>query len=269
MDRLGIEFITVLGMPPVEFVALAADLGCHHIGLGLAPMVANPHHYPLWSLRQDAALCRATAAALRDHNVSVSLGEGFIIRPGVDMRDMQADADAMAELGAKTLNALSIDPDEGRSCDQFAIFAEMARQRGMQATIEFGPLMAVSTLAGALAVIAKVGQPHFRLLIDTMHLIRSGATAADLAALDPNLIGYIQLCDAPLISRYASYADEARNERLAPGQGELPLREILQAVPKHLVVGLEVPMVKQAEAGLSPRDRLAPCIAAARACIEG
>ena len=32
---IGIEFISVLGLPPVEFVHLAAGLGCDHVGTSL------------------------------------------------------------------------------------------------------------------------------------------------------------------------------------------------------------------------------------------
>jgi hypothetical protein len=31
LTDLGIEVQTVLGMPPVEFINLAADLGCSHV----------------------------------------------------------------------------------------------------------------------------------------------------------------------------------------------------------------------------------------------
>jgi hypothetical protein len=53
-------------------------------------------------------------------------------------------------------------------------------------------------------------------------------------------------------------------ERLAPGDGELPLAEILAAVPTDVVVGLEIPMRRLAECGVGPIDRLRPCVAAAR-----
>ena len=43
--NLGIEFLTVFGLHPVEFVHLAADLGCRHIGIGLSPLPINPHRY--------------------------------------------------------------------------------------------------------------------------------------------------------------------------------------------------------------------------------
>ena len=44
MDRLGIEMLSVFGMPPIEFVDLTADLGCRYITTGMvgfAP-VNNP-----------------------------------------------------------------------------------------------------------------------------------------------------------------------------------------------------------------------------------
>jgi hypothetical protein len=34
MDRLGIELLSVFGMPPVDFVNLAASLGCRYISVG-------------------------------------------------------------------------------------------------------------------------------------------------------------------------------------------------------------------------------------------
>ena len=100
-----------------------------------------------------------------------------------------------------------------------------------------------------------------------MHLIRSGASAADLAALDPSLISYAQLCDVPLKSPYPSYGYEAAFERLCPGEGELPLKDIIAALPKDVTIGLEIPMLAKAEAGLTAHDRLAPCLTAAVALM--
>lgn len=263
-DRIGIEFVSVFGLPPVDFVALAADLGCRHIGLALAPMGVNPHGYPAWSLREDASLRRDMIAAMGDRGVSISMGEGFMVRPGADISKAAADLDVMRELGVPRVNVLGADPDLKRTFDQFALFVEMAGARGLDTIVEFIPGMPVGDLPTALAAIRHVGKPNFRLLIDTMHLARSGSTAADIAALDPNLIGYIHLCDVPRVSKYASYGEEARDHRLPPGKGELPLRDILAALPRDLVVGLEVPMLEEAQAGVGPHQRLSGCVDAAR-----
>src|ERR1700755_3545544 len=96
IERLGIEHQTVFGLPPVEFVNLAADLGCRYIAAVLTGNPVNPHGYAPFSLRDDATLRRRTAAALRDRGVSISLAEGFTVRPGSDMRGCAADLDLLA-----------------------------------------------------------------------------------------------------------------------------------------------------------------------------
>lgn len=264
-NRLGIDLLSVLGMPPVEFVNLAADLGCHYISTGLSSgLPFNPHGYAPFSLRDDAALRREMIAAMRDRNVSISLGEGFAVRGGVDTRDCGADLDVMAELGITVINAVSMEPDQGRSFEQLGILVGLAASRGMVTTIEFVPGLAIADLPTALKAIQAVGSPDFRLLIDMMHLVRSGGGAKDIAALDPASIGYIQLCDVPLVPKTANYMQEAMCSRLAPGKGELPLLDILAALPRDQVIGLEVPMLAEAQAGIGPQERLAPCVEAAR-----
>jgi len=262
--RLGIEQLSVFGLPPVDFVNLAADLGCDCISTGLTGIGYNPHGYPAFSLRDDVGARREMRSAMRDRGVAISLGEGCIIRPDSDIRAAAGDMDLMQELGVERLNTVSMDPDLGRSLDQLALFAEMAAERGMAATIELCPALTINTLGAAVAAVRHVGRPDFSLLLDTMHLGRSGATADELAALDPGLIGYVQLCDAPRMPSEPNYLREATFERMAPGEGEMPLRAYLEVLPPGLTVSLEVPSRKQAEAGIGPEIRLRRCVDAAR-----
>jgi sugar phosphate isomerase/epimerase len=267
MSLLGIESLSVFGLPPVQFVGLAADLGCAYISTGLRPMGGSPHGYPMWSLKEDRALRREMIAAMRDRGVSISLGEGFSVRAEMDAQDRAADLDVMCELGVKRINTVSMDPDLSRTFDQFATLAEMAEAVGVETTLEFGPGLTIADLPSAVAAVRHVERPNFRLLIDTMHLVRSGSDTADLAALDPNMIGYAQLSDVPLVSRYSNYMEEAMFERMIPGTGELPLPDILAALPPHLVLGLEVPERSQALAGVGPRERLGRCVEGARSLL--
>ena len=87
---------------------------------------------------------------------------------------------------------------------------------------------------------------------------------ADLARIDLARIGYVQLCDVPMPAKTDDYGAEARHNRLPVGEGDLPLREFVKALPENLQIGLELPMVAKAQAGISVRDALAPSIAAAR-----
>jgi sugar phosphate isomerase/epimerase len=264
MPKLGIENISVFGLPPVEFVNLAADLGCEHISTGLISFGYNPHGYAPFSLRDDAALRREMIAAMHDRGVSISLGEGLTVRPGGDVRDYASDLDIMYELGVRRINTVSMDPDLSRSFDQFGALAEMAAERGVETTTELAPSLTVADLPTALAAVRHVGRPDFKLLIDTMHLVRSGSTAADIAAVDPELIGYVQICDAPLKPRFESYFEESMYERMAPGTGELGLLEIVAALPRDRVFALETPLRSEAEAGVGPHERLGRCVEATR-----
>lgn len=264
MYRIGIENISVFGLPPVEFVTLASDLGCQHISTGLTGFDFGIHAYPSFSLREDAALRREMQAVMRDTGVSISLGEGCTIRPGVVAADYARDLDLFAELGTERINTVSMEPDFGRTCAEFAQMAEMTAERGLRITTEFAPALAIGDLPTAVEAVRRIGRPDFRLLIDTMHLVRSGGGAADIAALDPDLIDYVQLCDAPLTPRFESYLEESMFERMAPGEGELGLPELLAVLPAERVYALEVPLRSEARAGAGPHQRLGRCVEAAR-----
>jgi sugar phosphate isomerase/epimerase len=266
VSLLAIERLCVFGMPPVQFVNLAADLGCRHISTGFVPMSYNPHGYPKWSLRDDASLRGELIAAMRDRKVSISLCEGFGVAPDSDVGRYGPDLDILCELGVDRINIASMDRDLQRTLDQFARLAEMADARGIESTIEIGP-GPIARLPAALAAVRHVGRPNFRLLIDTMHFVRSGSGAADIAALDPKVIGYVQICDVPLKSRHSSYLDEALHERMVPGLGELPLLDILAALPDDVIIGVEVPQRSLAEAGVGPFERVARCVEATRGLL--
>jgi hypothetical protein len=141
---------------------------------------------------------------------------------------------------------------------------DWAATRGMASTLEMCPALTINTLGAAVAAVRHVGRRDFSLLLDTMHLGRSGATAAEVAALDPALIGYVQLCDAPRTPREPNYLQEATLERMVPGEGEMRLRDYLEVLPPGLTISLEVPSRSLAEAGIGPEIRLRCCVEAAR-----
>jgi sugar phosphate isomerase/epimerase len=269
MDRLGIEMLSVFGMPPIEFVQLVADLGCHYITTGMvgfAPLKALD--YQPYSLRDDPRLRQDLLAALNDHDVSISLGEGLLIAPGVDVRSYADDLDVMAELRIPRINTVSLEPDRARTFDELAALTGLAAERGISTCLEPVVGLSIADLPAALAAVDHVGGDDISLLIDTMHVARFGATADDLRALPAHRVGYIQLCDTTLRSTKAyHYAEEAMFERMPPGEGELPLVDMLAALPDDRVVGLELPMRSRAEAGESAYDRLQPCVTSARALL--
>ncbi|WP_213016694.1 sugar phosphate isomerase/epimerase family protein [Mycobacterium vicinigordonae] len=268
MDRLAVGFLSVFGLPPVEFVDLAADLGCRHISLFLRGLPLASLGYPRFSLAHDAALRRNLRAALQHRGVTITLGDGFLVLPDSDVASLAIDLDVLAELGAPCINVVSLDPDRARTFDQFAELAGFAAQRSLRTLVEPVPSLTIGDLPTAVAAVRHVGRSDFQLLIDAMHLIRSGSTPGDLAAVDPDYVGYAQINDTTLQPRLPNYMEEAMFERMVPGDGELPLPQILAALPPGLVVEVEVPQRSLALAGISPFDRLAPCIEATRRLLS-
>lgn len=268
--RLGIELLSFHGLGPLEQVNIAALLGCSWISCGLTqlPDAFNPLGLPDWSLRDDAALRREMKAMLRDQGVAISLGEGFSVRAGTSIAQRAHDADLMAELGARGLGGVCMESDRGRAIDEFSALATLAAERGMLATIEFGPGLAVASLDDALSLVRAVQMPNFRLLIDAMHFFRSGGSVQQLAALDRAMIGYVQICDVPIRPALASYMDEAMTARLFPGSGELPLADFVAAMPGDVPIGLEVPNLALLEAEPDALARLRPAVLAARKLME-
>lgn len=265
MQNLGIEFISVFGMPPVAYIELAAELGCRNVSLGFQQTDFDPHGFPRYDLRGYAALRRELKAALAANDVSIALGENLLVQAEVDMRDFwRSELELFAELGVTRINSVSFEPDLQRNIDQYGQLAEITADFGIKALLEFVPIFGVADIPTALTVIEKVGHPNLGMIVDTMHVARSGATADDLRALPPELVGYIQLCDAPFTAEIPDYMYEAMFERKVPGEGELPLADYLRALPRDRIVSLEVPLRAEAERGVDTRERLGRTVAAAR-----
>jgi sugar phosphate isomerase/epimerase len=263
LGQLGLEWQTVFGLAPVDYVNLAADLGCGFVAITLVPGPDNPYGFEPWSLRDDVALRREMVAAMKDRAVSISIAEGFTVRPGCDISAVEPDLDVLAELQVPRINTVSMDPDLERSIDEWSLLADLAAHRGMQTTVEFAPSLTLTSLDEALYAIRRIGRSDVGLLVDTMHLVRSGGTPDDLAALRPGIIGHVQLSDHTMKQCHATYREDTAN-RVVPGEGELPLREILAVLPSDIVVGLEVPMRSRAEAGEPVEEVVRDCVRGAK-----
>ncbi len=147
------------------------------------------------------------------------------------------------ELGARNVLIVSANPDMLETQVQFAELCELASAANMRAVLEFLMIAQVRTLAQASAIVRAVDHPAGGLLIDALHLARCGATPADVAALPPHWLPYAQLCDGPALLNDRSdqgFLTDAIDGRSAPGEGGLPLAELLSALPSGVPLSLEV-----------------------------
>lgn len=254
MERaIGLEHLTLLDVAPPDLVRLAAVAGFATVGLRIAPVTPSEETWPVWP---GSPMMAETLRRCADTGVSVHGVEAIALGPDSDLTRATPVIETAAALGAQYVNVICDDPDTSRFSDRFASLVSFGRAGGVRPVIEFCAYRPVRHLAGAVAVVVNSGGGG--ILLDTLHIQRCGVSAAEIAAVDPALLGYLQLCDAPLESPHglrlsgalprgqqAKAGDdailEARAMRLLPGDGELPLAEILEVLPPGMIVSVEAP----------------------------
>jgi sugar phosphate isomerase/epimerase len=256
---LGLEHLTLLTVPPPELVTLAATAGFTAVGLRIAPATDDE---PAWPMTPGSPMLAETAGRCAQDGITVLDVEAIRLGPGPAPAGHDRILQAAAELGARYLNALCDDPDLSRLSDRFAALTAQARPYQIRPLIEFMAYRPVHTLADAVAIAA--GSDGGGLLIDALHVQRCRVSRTELSQVDKALIGYLQLCDAPLRPP-PDQLHEARHARLLPGRGELPLPDLVAALPPGIPVGLEAPgtisaFTDEAEtAWQALYDAVAPC----------
>ena len=61
MHQIALGYLSVFGLPPVQFIDLAAALDCRHISIFLRGGPLLPLDYPSFSLTKDPALRQESA----------------------------------------------------------------------------------------------------------------------------------------------------------------------------------------------------------------
>ena len=244
---LALAQLMALPYAPPQMVQLAAEAGVQAAGIRLWPTAPGTVWYPLVS---DAALKRETLAALRDTGVRILDVEVARINERFDIRDWLPTFEVCAQLGAAHINIVADDPDESRLTAAYATACEAARPFGMSCDLEFMVWTAVKDLRQARRVVTAAAQPNSGIIIDALHLARSGVSLDELDDLPREWLHWMQLCDGPIPGPTTTEGliHAARCERLLPGEGQLDLTGLLQRLPRDLTVSVEVPSDTRAPA---------------------
>ncbi|MBM3218211.1 MAG: sugar phosphate isomerase/epimerase, partial [Candidatus Rokubacteria bacterium] len=83
-----------------------------------------------------------------------------------------------------------------RTLERFCDLCDRAAQYGLQVCLEFAVYTGVRTLTPAAHVVARSKRANASVLIDALHWSLSGGLPAHVAAVDPALLRYAQICDA-------------------------------------------------------------------------
>jgi sugar phosphate isomerase/epimerase len=125
--------------------------------------------------------------------------------------------------------------------DVLGRLAQRAGRRGLRILIEFLPGTGIPDLPVALELVRQVGNDDLRVMLDTWHLARTGGGPEQLVGDAPDLIGGMQVSDRCRAQDAQPYVP--MSGRYLPGEGELPLVDILtpvMAAQPDLPVGVEV-----------------------------
>jgi sugar phosphate isomerase/epimerase len=260
-NPISLCYLTVAGVTLPESVSVAAEAGYQAVGLRL---LNRPREADVFT---DAQLLRETERRLADTGLSVLDCEIFWLLPETRVAEFGGLFEAMQRLGARLLLVLGRDPDPLHQFDTFAQLCEATAPYGIRCCLEFCRITSVETLQDAVGLVRRSGAPNARVLVDALHLSRSGGTPEQVAQVDPSLFEYAQLCDAPAqIPDPERMRLEPGSDRLLPGQGGLPLVELVRALPAGLPIGIEAPVEALAERPPLERARLA--LAGMRAILE-
>jgi sugar phosphate isomerase/epimerase len=252
---LSLAHLTVLDTTPPELVEVAAAAGFRTVGIRLT---ATPSvGVPPYDVLHEGPMLRETLRSLHDTGVSVLDTEFLRFEPEHPVGIPEGFLEVSARLGAKHVLVMSAEPEETRTLERFGELCDRAAPYGLRVGLEFAIYTGVRTLAHAAEMVARSKRANVSVVVDALHFSWSGGLPAHIGQVDPSLLRYAQICDAsadmPGPTDTPALIREARTGRLLPGEGVLPLRELIAALPPGIPLAVEAPC--HVTAGLPALER--------------
>lgn len=229
-----------LSTTPFEMVSATAAAGFDGAGIRICGRHVGDTSFV--DIIGDKAAIRDLRMRADDGGIEISNVSAFQFYPGLTLDHLRGVVETTAALEAKTLVVnVFIQGDQG--FDLFTRYGELAKSAGLRLALEFLPYSAIRTMTDAANFICNSGLDNAGILLDSLHLDRSGGTADDIRALDKSLIAFAQICDAERLVSPKSDEElkqEARTARLKLGEGELPLGAFMDVLPDGIELEYEV-----------------------------
>lgn len=274
MPRISLHQLTVADVHSVaELISIAARTGYDAVdlfvevraGLRVCPAMIESAR----ELQRVRDLLRTTG--IRVHNI-----ESFPLTATFDFENFRRKLAFGASLGTERATVLLVDAEVSRCEDHFARASAIAGEFGLELGVEAVPISVFKSIGQIAGFIAGTGVANARCVVDLLHAHRNGDTPDSVAAVAPELIGSVQVMDAPAeLPDEPSGADymtrrmhEALEQRLYPGEGDLPLGAFLNVIPIDATLSLEVPHKLERCTGAGPDERAARALASLRRILR-
>lgn len=234
---------TVMDAGPLEVIDVAARAGYDGIGIRL---YASPH-LPFHPVVGNAKLIADIRRALVSSRMKVLDIYTYYLQPDTKLDVFIPSLTLGAELGGKYVVVQGADGDVARLQHNFNGFCDIAGKLGLVTVIEFVPNRELATLAEALHLVEASRRDSVGICVDPLHLTRSGGTPEQVAAIDKKYFPYIQFSDGVLSPGEPDVALSRRlgiGRRRLPGEGTVPLKELLRVLPRDLPLSVEFPLTQ-------------------------
>lgn len=234
---------TLMDAGPLEVIDVAARAGYDGVGIRL---YASPH-LPFHPVVGNDGLIADIRRALVSSRLKLLDIYTYYLQPDTKLDAFVPSLALGAELGAKYVVVQGADSDVARLQQTFNGFCDIARRLGLVTVIEFVPNRELATLAEALRLVEASKRAGVGICVDPLHLTRSGGTPAQVAAIDRSYFPYIQFSDGVLSPGEPDVALSRKlgiGRRKLPGEGTVPLKELLRALPRDLPLSVEFPLTQ-------------------------
>jgi sugar phosphate isomerase/epimerase len=262
---MGREICLAAGMltdvaDPLDRITIAADAGFDGLGLRVDdqwPTTTDPDRI------RDALEERALV--LLDVELAMFTSDG---RHNEQTRRALSVA---RELRPRHFVTVCFDDDRARLVTALRALVHELDGTNVRPVIEFLPFSSVRTLDEARSIVDAVeNDGSAGVLVDVLHLIRSGGSPADLADVPPTLLPYLQVCDAGPGASHPSRGElfrEATGGRLLPGHGTLPVESAIMMFPAGTPISVEV-LSEDLMRNTDPQTRARLALVATRATLQ-
>jgi sugar phosphate isomerase/epimerase len=237
LHKLFIAPTSLQDSEPLDYLDATIAAGYDGIGLRVHRSPGLPFH----PVVGDAALIAEMKARL--DGLPVFDLYSFYLEPGTDVAAFAPAMELGASFGAKYATVMGADTDWSRQRDNFIETCDLAAQFGLTCSLEFAVIRPLATLPQTVRLITEAKREAV-ICVDPLHLARSGGSASDVKALDTKYFPYAQISDGvlePGEPNPALFGKLGLGTRKMPGEGTLPLREILAALPKDVPLSVELP----------------------------
>lgn len=233
--RLCLNTITIPGSFP-EQVEAAAAAGFAGIGVWAKDLQECPG-----GMSAAGRLVRERGMAVPEFLLLRDFQRQTVERRAEALAEAEALFGLMRGSGAGTLLACGTTaPGADRDLDSAALdlrdLAELASRHGMRIAYEFLAWAAwIKDIATAWEVVRRADRENVGLVLDTFHIFLAGSRLEDLEVIPLDRIFIVHLVDAPALD--LDLLQLSRHHRLFPGEGVLPIPDLVRRLEKRGYAG--------------------------------